>query len=243
VALRQFSADPRLFCAKLREGGINPHAFDATKAQDIGLNFLRHPTKDHPMQFFPSICACAAALLLSTAAIGAVRDISGVKVEDSAVVGGVTLRLNGAGVRAKTMIDVYVATLYTGQKVTSLEELVNIPGPKRLSMTFLRDIDSATFGKLLTRGIEDNVPASQRTKLTVGLLRMGEIFASNKSFTRGDVVALDWIPNAGMVITGKGKQLGAPFAEPEFYRGMMSIWFGPQPADTKLKEAMLGAAK
>jgi hypothetical protein len=43
-----------------------------------------------------------------------------------------------------------------------------------------------------------------------------------------------------MVITAKGKVQGEPFKEPEFFKAIMSIWFGPVPADFKLKDAMLG---
>jgi hypothetical protein len=155
------------------------------------------------------------------------------------MVGGTKLQLNGAGIRVK-FFKIYVGELYTTKKVSNLEELIAAPGPKRLTMTFLREVDSASFGKLLTRGVEDNVPKAQMSKLVPGLMRMSEIFSVNKSYATGDVIHMDWIPGTGLVITGKGKQQGEPFKEPEFFNAMMSIWFGPSPGDWKLKDAMLG---
>jgi hypothetical protein len=193
------------------------------------------------MRLIQPFVLLAAALFLGASAAAAATTIHGVRVEDSAVVGGATLQLNGAGTRYKGPFKVYVGDLYTSKKVNSLDELVAVPGPKRLTMTFLREIEAGPFGKLLTRGVEDNVPKSEMSKLVPGLIRMGEIFTVNKLLVPGDVITIDWIPGTGMVVTAKGKVQGEPFKEPEFYRAIMSIWFGSVPADHSLKDAMLGA--
>jgi Chalcone isomerase-like len=183
-----------------------------------------------------------AATLLATLIPNAYASLefSGVKVEDTATVAGTKLQLNGAGIRYKGPFKVYVGDLYTTKKVSSLDELTAAPGPKRMSMTFLRDIEAGPFGKLLTRGVEDNVPKAEMSKLVPGLIRMSEIFTVNKNLLPGETVTIDWIPGTGMVITAKGKVQGEPFKEPEFYKAIMSIWFGPVPADFKLKDALLG---
>ena len=121
----------------------------------------------------------------------------------------------------------------------TLQELVAAPGPKRLKMTFLREVDSSAFGKLLTRGVQDNVAKDQYSRMVPGLIRMGEMFGSNKSLGPGDAVTNDWIPGTGLVVTVKGKVQGEPITDPEFFHGLMSIWFGPNPGDWKLKDAML----
>lgn len=167
-------------------------------------------------------------------------EISGVKVEDSFVVAGTKLQLNGAGIRYKGPFKVYVGDLYATKKVKSLDELLAAPGPKRLTMTFLREIEAGPFGKLLTRGVEDNTPKNEMAKLIPGLIRMSDIFTVNKVLLPNDVITLDWIPGTGMVVTAKGKVQGEPFTEPEFYKAIMGIWLGPSPADWKLKDAMLG---
>lgn len=178
------------------------------------------------------------AILMSASVMAASIELAGVKVDDQNTVAGSTLQLNGAGIRVK-FFKIYVAELYTSTKVHTLDELIAAPGPKRLRMTFLREVNSSTFGKLMTRGVEDNVQKNQLSRMVPGLMRMSEIFTINKSYIPGDVITLDWIPGTGMVITGKGKVQGEPFKEPEFFKGLMSIWFGDNPADWKLKDAML----
>jgi hypothetical protein len=192
------------------------------------------------MRLIRPLLLLVAGLLMSLASVAAPVTINGVKVEDSVSVGGSTLQLNGAGTRYKAIFKVYVASLHTTKKVTSLDELIAAPGPKRLTMTFLREIEAGPFGKLLTRGVEDNNSKAEMSKLVPGLIRMGDIFTVNKLLVPGDIITLDWIPGTGMVITAKGKVQGEPFKEPEFYKAIMSIWFGNVPADHALKDAMLG---
>lgn len=175
----------------------------------------------------------------STASFAAV-ELAGVKVEDSISVAGTKLQLNGAGIRYKGPFKVYVGDLYTTQPVKSLDELIAAPGPKRLTMTFLREINSADFGKLLTRGIEDNVSRNEVSKIIPGMIKMGDIFAANKNFLPGDVCALEWDPAKGLSIWAKGKLQAEPTNDPAFFRALMSIWFGAVPADFKLKDALLG---
>jgi hypothetical protein len=180
-----------------------------------------------------------AALGCSAGALAAV-EVGGVKLEESITVAGTPLQLNGAGVRYKGPFKVYVGDLYTSRPVRTLDELIAAPGPKRLSMTFLREINSAEFGKLLTRGIEDNVSRQELSKVIPGMIRMGDIFAANKSFQVGDVCYLEWDPAKGLSIWAKGKLQSEPINDPAFYRALMSIWFGQVPADWKLKDALLG---
>lgn len=183
----------------------------------------------------------AAGLCWGAAATAAVAvELAGVKVEDAVTVSGTKLQLNGAGIRYKGPFKVYVGDLYTTRRVSSLDDLIAAPGPKRLSMTFLRDINSAEFGKLLTRGMEDNVSKQELYKIIPGMFKMGDIFAANKSFAPGDVCSLEWDPAKGLSVYAKGKLQAEPFKDPAFYRALMSIWFGNTPADWKLKDELLG---
>lgn len=188
---------------------------------------------------------CAVALagaMLSLGALAAQVEISGIKLEDSAEVAGAKLQLNGAGIRYKAIFKVYVAALYVGKKVATPEEFFAATGPKRMSITMLREIDSNELGKAFTKGFEENSPKGEMSKLIPGLVRMGQVFADQKKLVAGDTFSMDWTPGTGTVITVKGKAQGEPFKEPEFYNALMRIWLGPHPADDKLKDALLGKA-
>jgi hypothetical protein len=167
-------------------------------------------------------------------------EVSGVRYEEQLDLRGSKLQLNGAGTRYKAVFKVYTAGLYLGKKANAAQDVINQPGSKRLSITMLREIDSSELGRLFTKGINENVSRAESTRILASMLRMGEIFTEHKTLKPGDVFTIDWIANVGTVITIKGKVSGEPFKEPEFFQALLSIWLGKNPADWKLKDALLG---
>ena len=194
------------------------------------------------MNFTSRCIAVLAAWTLSLGVLAAPAELSGIKVADPVEVQGAKLQLNGAGIRYKAIFKVYVAGLYLGARASTSEEVLAAPGAKRISITLLREIDSNELGKNFTRGIEDNTLKGEMTKLIPALVRMGQIFSDQKKLLPGETFTIDWIPGTGTVITVKGKTQGEPFKELEFFNALLRIWLGPQPADLKLKDALLGKA-
>ena len=164
---------------------------------------------------------------------------AGVKYSPSVQVAGSNLQLNGAGVRYKFVIKVYTAGLYLGTKATTPEAVAGAPGPKRLHVVMLRDIDANELGKLFTRGMQDNVPRDTFSKLIAGTLRMADIFSAKKKLVAGEHFSVDWVPGVGTTVLVNGQAQGAPVKEPEFFNALLSIWLGPNPADQQLKDALL----
>jgi hypothetical protein len=184
----------------------------------------------------------AAALMLAVPAALAQATVSGVKYDETTEVRGARLQLNGAGVRYKAVFKVYAAGLYLARKAGTMEEVLAASGAKRLSVTMLREMDSSELGKLFSRGIEDNMDKKEFSKLIPGVLRMSQVFSDTKKLNAGDTFVIDWVPGTGTLLTVKGVPQSEPFKEPEFYNALMRIWLGPNPADWKLKDALLGKA-
>lgn len=157
-------------------------------------------------------------------------------------VAGQSLQRNGAGIRYKAIFKVYSAALYLEKPAASLEEIGNLKGPKRVTVSMLRSINAAELGKLFAHGMEDNMDKQQFSKLIPGVMRMSEVFSRHKELKTGDKFTLDWIPGKGMILSINGSPEPAEFTEPEFYHAMLGIWLGPKPADSKLKQALLGTA-
>lgn len=188
--------------------------------------------------------ALAGALVLSTwPALSATVEVAGVKLEDRVTVAGKPLVLNGAGIRYKAVFKVYTAGLYVEKPANTTAGLLDQPGPKRMTITMLRDIDSAELGKLFARGMEDNMEKGSFAQLIPGVMRMSQVFTNHKTLKAGETFVLDWIPGTGTVLTVKGKVEGEPFKEEAFFEALMRIWLGPKPADWQLKDALLGGKK
>jgi hypothetical protein len=183
----------------------------------------------------------AAISLFACASFAQMQTVSGVKYDENIDLRGAKLHLNGAGVRYKFVVKVYTAGLYLPKKAATADDVLAMPGPKKMSVTMLRDIDSNELGKLFIRGVEDNMDnKASFTKLIPGLMRMSQLFTEVKQLKAGDTFTIEWLPGTGTIITVRGKQEGEPFKEAEFYNALLRIWLGPQPADWKLKDALLG---
>ncbi|MDR2333226.1 MAG: chalcone isomerase family protein [Burkholderiaceae bacterium] len=167
-------------------------------------------------------------------------EVAGVKFPSTQQVQQTPLELNGAGIRYKAVFKVYAAALYLEKAAHTPAEVFAQSGKKRLVVHMLRDIDSAELGKLFSRGMEDNMDKAAFSKLVPGVLRMSQIFSEHKKLLAGDQFMVDWLPGTGTVITVRDQKQGEPFKEPEFFNALLGIWLGPQPADWKLKDALLG---
>jgi hypothetical protein len=186
--------------------------------------------------------ALLTVLALAAAPAAAQVEVSGVRYAPTAQLANSTLQLNGAGVRYKFVVKVYTAGLYLQGKAATPEAVLAAPGPKRLHVVMLRDIDANELGKLFARGMQDNAPREEFSKSIPGTLRMADIFSARKRLKAGDSFGVDWVPGVGTTVLVNGQAQGEPIREPEFFSALMRIWLGHTPADPQLKEALLGRA-
>ena len=56
---------------------------------------------------------------------------------------------------------------------------------------------------------------------------------------KGDIVALDYLPEAGAQVVVNGRVVGRPVPDRNLYRALLRIWLGDAPVDAKLKRALL----
>lgn len=167
-------------------------------------------------------------------------ELAGVRYPATAQVASTSLLLNGAGIRSRFVIRVYTAGLYLAAKANSTEAVLAAPGPKRLHVVMLRDIDGNDLGKLFTRGMQDNSSREDFGKSIPGTLRMAELFSVKKRLAQGENFSVEWVPGQGTQILINGKAQGDAIKEPEFFQALLRIWLGPSPADPALKDALLG---
>lgn len=190
-------------------------------------------------QLFVLVLAC---LTWSFKVYATPLEISGIKVDDPITLNGAKLPLNGVGIRYKAVFKIYVAAMYVGVKASTPEEVYAATGPKRLSITLLRDIDSGEIGKTFAKAIEGPALKGEMSRFIPSLVKIEQNFAAHEKLLTGETFTIDWVPGIGTVLTVKGMPQGQPFAEIELFNTLIGIWLGPYAADWKLKDALLGKA-
>lgn len=165
------------------------------------------------------------------------------RFEPTAQVQGTRLLLNGAGTRFKAIFRVYDMALYTPKKVATAEELLALPGTKRLQFTALRELPGTELGRLFIKGMAENTSTEVMLHHTVSTTRLIEIFSARNKLAAGDTFAMDFIPGKGTQFYIQGQAQGEPVGNAEFFNAVLGIWVGTSPADRALKEALLGRDK
>ena len=185
-----------------------------------------------------------AAVALSIAALGASAqavEVEGVKLDPTAQVAGTALQLNGAGVRTRAIFKVYVAGLYVPAKATTAAALLSQKGPRRMVITMLRNVDADTFSGALSEGLQKNLSEAQYTGFKAQIDTLTANFKAAGEAKKGDVIHLEFAPDAGTRVVVNGKPQGAAIAGEEFYAALLRIWLGDKPVDADLKKGLLGA--
>ncbi len=187
--------------------------------------------------------ATPGALVLSLAlAVGSAQAQGTTRFDPVTQVQGTALVLNGAGTRHRAVFKVYDMALYTARKVTTTEELLALPGPKRLQFVALRELPGTDLGRLFLKGMGENSSKDQMTKHVLATTRLIEVFSGKSRLMPGDSFAMEFVPGRGTQFFITGKPQGEPIGDAEFFAMVLRIWFGPSPADHLLKEALLSGA-
>ena len=188
----------------------------------------------------PLIAAALAAGLMGPAARAQTVEVAGVKFEPAIQLGGSPLQLNGYGVRYKAIFKVYAAALYLADKAEVPDAVIAAPGPKRIQMVMLRQLDANEFGKIMSAGIERNASREEFVQSLPAILGMGEAAARLRVLMPGDVIIVDWVPGTGTTVYVKGKPEVGPIKDQRFFSALLKIWLGRSPVDPLLKDALLG---
>lgn len=166
-------------------------------------------------------------------------EIAGVKLDDKVTLGGQELILNGAGLRTKVFFKVYVAGLYLAQKQATTQGVLAKNAPRRVQLTLLRDLSSEQLLEALHTGLTDNNTQAELDVIKREVEQLTAIFGALKEAKKGEVINLDYTPEAGTRIALNGVHRGTIAGE-AFNRALLKVWLGDKPVQADLKKALLG---
>lgn len=188
------------------------------------------------------ICATLAALFAALPLNTPAREVAGVMLDESIVLGSppTPLVLNGAGVRTKYRFKIYVGALYLPERVTEVARALDMDGPKRVSLHFLyKEVGCEKLVEAWREGFVNNTTEQERSALGERLQVFDALF---DTVYRDDVIRLDYLPGEGTQVWLNDRLQGTiPGAD--FHRALLKLWLGAHPADPSLQKAMLGLAR
>ncbi|HET9764895.1 MAG TPA: chalcone isomerase family protein [Casimicrobiaceae bacterium] len=183
----------------------------------------------------PAALLLGAALFTAATAHGI--ELEGVRLDDRITLAGRPLVINGAGVREKLLLKIYVVALYLPKSAGNVAG-VFCRAPRRIQMNMLVSASADEIVDALLDTMADNSSSAELAAIKPQTDRLVALIRRFKAVRKGDVVTLDFVgggTNLGWNGTFRGRIPGA-----SFNRALSRIWLGDKPVQADLKERLLG---
>ena len=175
--------------------------------------------------------------LLMLPAFSQAVEIEGVTLPDTIQLQGKSLHLNGAGIRTKFFFDIYVGGLYLEHPASSAKAILAGAGNKRITMNILYgEVDKEKLTDGWEEGFKKNQSSNRMKSLKARLDRFNALFVTAH---RGDSIVFDLFSDGSTHVSFNGSEKGV-IEGSDFQQALLTVWLGKKPADSDLKNVMLG---
>lgn len=165
--------------------------------------------------------------------------IKGVIMPGTLMYDSVPLVLNGAGIRTKFFIEIYIAGLYLKEKNTKDKAIIDADETMAVRLHIISNtVTKDRMAESIREGFDRSLMGKTekyRSQIDMAV----EIFKSEPVHV-GDIYDFWYIPNKGVIAFKNGVDLHVLIPGLGFKRAMFGIWLCPDPVEQKLKVKMLG---
>ncbi|CAN5444187.1 chalcone isomerase family protein [soil metagenome] len=178
-----------------------------------------------------------ALLLLMQVPSNAQTKVAGVTVPNTFKAGNTNLILNGAGLREKYWIDLYVGALYLQNKATNGPEIA--AADKHMAVK-LHIVSSKINRDNMVEAINEGFTKSTAGNTAPIKTKIDQLLAAFTSIKVGDIFDLVYEPGVGITMYKNGVT-ATTIPGLDFKKALFGIWLGTQAVDDNLKQGMLSA--
>jgi hypothetical protein len=163
--------------------------------------------------------------------------VGGVKVDAKLALDGQNLTLNGAGVREKFFMDMYVGSLYTTKKSSDGKAICAANEGMALKLNIVSGmISSEKMTTAINEGFE-NATGKKTAPYKAKIDKFKGFF--KEKINKKDIFIISYSPEDGVSVYKNGTKKGS-IDGLDFKKILFAIWLGDKPADDDLKDGMLG---
>lgn len=150
---------------------------------------------------------------------------------------GTKLIFNGAGLREKYTINLYVAALYLPEQSTDANKIINA---NEIQSINIKIVSNKVTREKFNETVKDGFAKVTEGKATSAQITKFQGYFSS-AIVKGDDIQIIYKPGKGTAVIINGTYKGLVEGL-EFKKALFSIWLGSKPADSGLKSEMLGKA-
>jgi hypothetical protein len=178
-----------------------------------------------------------AVLMMATLGMGNAEEIGGINMPESLKTGQTTVLLNGAGVRKKFFIDVYVGGLYLREKSQDSKAIIEADEPMAIRLHIVSSmVTSKKMEKAWREGFE-KATGGNIEPIKVQIEELISVF--REEIKENDNYDMIYVPGKGVQVSKNSESISTIGGLP-FKKALFGIWLSDKPAQKSLKKAMLG---
>jgi hypothetical protein len=164
--------------------------------------------------------------------------VADVQLKETIKLGDTHLLLNGAGIRSKLFIDLYIAALYLNNKTQDPQSIITADEPMMIQIHVISNLISS---ENLTRGTSEGFAKSTGNKTEAIQTQIDDFLDSFKEPIKiNDIFEIVYIPNKGITVIKNRHIVKKLNVDMAFKQALFGIWLSDNPAQKSLKDKMLG---
>jgi hypothetical protein len=176
-------------------------------------------------------------ITIMAASLCQAKDIAGIAMPDTLAADGQNLALNGAGVRTKFFMDMYIGGLYLKQKQSDAEKIIAADEPMAIRLHIVSSLITSEKMEAATREGFINATGGATAPLADRIESFIAVF--REKINKEDLYEFVYVPGAGTKISKNGKAK-TTIQGIDFKKALFGIWLCAKPAQESLKAQMLG---
>ena len=177
-------------------------------------------------------------LLLSLSLSAQAHKVDDIELKETIKLSGSNLLLNGAGIRSKFFINLYVAALYLSHKTDNAQAIVEADEPMIIQIHVTSNLISS---ETLTRGTKEGFTKSTGNKTEAIQTQIDDFLDAFKDPIKvGDIFEIVYLPGKGVTVIKNRHIVKKLATDLRFKSALFGIWLSDNPAQTSLKNKLLG---
>ena len=179
---------------------------------------------------------CFLAFYCFISDFSAQKKIDGVDFKEKTTINNSDVLLNGGGLREKYFtLDLYVGALYLKEKSSDADKIIMADEDMGIRIVI---VSAMVTRERFIDALEDGFENTTAGKSTAEQIAQFKTFLKDP-FVEGDEILLNYHKGDAVYLYKNGQERGA-FKGLEFKQALFGIWLGGKPADSSLKDDMLG---
>ena len=151
--------------------------------------------------------------------------------------GGKTMQLNGAGLRKKLFISLYLGSLYLTEKSNDADKIIADDSPMAIRLTIKSSLISP---KKMKHATLEGFEKATNGNISAIKPQIDELLKTfDKGVGPGDIYELINMPGSGVHVVRNGVKV-ATIRSAAFKKALFGIWLSKNPVQQSLKRKMLG---